>query len=1014
VRKGWGWLWAWSAALFAQPLYALDPDKRFQDYAIDNWGIEHGLPQVSALSVVQDARGYLWVGTQNGIARFDGVRFTAFDRRRAGVDTTMATFGMSDRQGRLWFATPRGALHFDGRAFALWVAGERDSAVHHVVERADGSILLASERGVLRAAERTLVPHALPGVACFALLAEADTVWVGARGRVIHLGPEGATREYALPAELAQANVTQLLRSDAGLLLGTTQGLLRLHDGVVDRVAGADAPGAAAIESLARDNAGTIWVGTAPVLYRWRQGHNLEALGEREFLRNSWITAIVEDREGNLWFGSRSEGLFRLWNGWATRIGESDGLGDPFVWSIARGADGEILLGTNSQVARLSSAATVQAWIPGEALPNPAAYNLFVDHDRRLWVGTRSGLALFDGQREITPAPLRQLIGEQINNVTQVGPREYWIGTSNGLYRWRDPTLEPIDTKTRLRVRTIYPLSAGRLLIGAEDGVREWQGGALSRPAWAEALNGTMVTSMGHIGTDVIGIGTLDAGFGLLREDRLIMLDLEHGLPSNNAWAFEVIGNALYVSSIEGVYRIPLGALPDPRNGTAGAIEVQRILNPSVRVLGELRARCCNGGGQGRMLREGDALWLPTVSGALRLDVGASIAGGTPPVVLIEELRHGTQRHEAGEHTLGLGKDVRDVEISFTAFNFRDPRGLSFRYRLDGYDQSWREAGAQRTAYYTNLPAGTYRFRVRASNASGMRNASDASLAFELLPRWYEQRSTQLLAALALLGLIAGISGAQMWAHRRRQRALEAAVAERTRELRRANERLREANLALAEESQTDALTGLRNRRFLFANVEDLLETARGQEGGDVVFMLVDLDHFKHVNDRYGHGVGDVVLTRFAELLRSLTREHDYVVRWGGEEFLLVLRDVGREAAAYHAEWIRTEVQAQRFAASEQHTVQLTCSVGYSMYPPLRKRPLDVPWSVAVELADAALYQVKAQGRNGWSGLLIDPDAEPAEFAGGVGGRVAELTTRGRLRWVGVKPRLAPVKERAR
>ena len=169
-------------------------------------------------------------------------------------------------------------------------------------------------------------------------------------------------------------------------------------------------------------------------------------------------SAIYEDRERNLWIGSQTESLFRLWNGWARRVSQRDGLTDPFVWSIARDQHGRMLIGTNSNVSFVD-ASGVHELVAGKSLPNPAAYELFVDDRNRIWIGTRGGVAIYADQKVERPAALKPLDAYQINAIVQNGPDDFWIGTTGGLYRYRGDTLTlvgPPPGGTRARVRSLY------------------------------------------------------------------------------------------------------------------------------------------------------------------------------------------------------------------------------------------------------------------------------------------------------------------------------------------------------------------------------------------------------------------------------------------------------------------------------------------------------------------------------------------------------------------------------
>ncbi len=961
------------ALLFALPASAVDPLERFHDYVRDNWSVENGLPQISVLTITQDSTGYIWLGTQNGVARFDGVRFSVYDRRTTGVDTTMATVSYTDRAGQPWFGTGHGVLRLSHGKFELLRAGKGNAAVQGIAESADGSMLFATSLGVMRLRDSVLEPAMLEGERTCSLLRDGETLWVGQTGALARIDAAGISR-FPLPPQAHNACITRVgPASEAGdLWLGTTAGLYRWHDARIV-ASGLDPElDSRATESLLRDHDGNQWFATAPTVFRLRPNGQLERIGEDDFVRDSWILSIYEDREGDLWFGSQTEGLFRLWDGWVKRVSRRDGLSDPFVWSVASDPQGRIVLGTNSNVAVIGPDG-VQELVAGKRLPNPSAYDLFYDSFGRLWIGTRGGIAILSRGELLRPTALLELDPFQINSIAQDG-NDFWIGTSGGLYLYRNDKLRRIGAapgQNIARVRSVYLVAPGELLVGTESGLRSVRGDVVTTPAWASPLEGRMISYIAPIRERVIGIATLDAGLGLLDKGRLTMITAEQGLPGDNAWTFRTIGEHLYIAGIDGVWRLPVMSLPDPGSAPLLRAPAQMVLSASGRERGSQRVRCCNGGAQARSAVDAEGgMWLPSISGALRLDTKEISYSTQPPTTVIEALRNGNRLHAPSAATLDLDQGSRDIQIDFTALSFRDPNSLRFRYRLTGYDADWIDAGARRSAFYTNLPPHTYRFEVQASLPDSVYGESQASVDFTLAPHWYERTSVRILLALLAVFMIALLVSIRLRGYRASQRRLEALVAERTRALSRANKRLHQANQVLAFESQTDPLTGLHNRRFLLDHAGDLFD---GERQDTTALLLLDLDNFKLINDRHGHAAGDQVLVQLARLLEHLAREGDHALRWGGEEFLLIVKSVREEQALEIAERVRLAVARHSFSTGAGRTLHVTCSIGVSLHPLRMTSDQSTDWSMTLELADAGLYRVKQEGRNGAIGLFAGP-----------------------------------------
>jgi diguanylate cyclase (GGDEF)-like protein len=338
-----------------------------------------------------------------------------------------------------------------------------------------------------------------------------------------------------------------------------------------------------------------------------------------------------------------------------------------------------------------------------------------------------------------------------------------------------------------------------------------------------------------------------------------------------------------------------------------------------------------------------------------------------------------TPTSQLSDIELGYRDDV--VTFEFAALDFADPEANQFAYMLEGFDADWTLADNIHRVTYTNLDAGNYVFRVKAANSDGVWNHNGLSLGVGVAPPPWKTWWAYTLYSLALLMVgFAFVRSQQRKVEREAEysRRLEGEVDQRTTELRDRNAELKAVNRQLLEASLTDSLTGLRNRRFLFEQVaKDIslvrrryYEVAAGKQQPeifDLVFMMVDLDHFKSINDNFGHAAGDQVLLEIRDLLLEACRASDVVIRWGGDEFLVVGRDADPQKAAVVAERIRTAIESKIFTLADGQIVRTTCSVGFACYPFVRSQPDTVTWEQVLQFADSALYAAK-EARNAWVG----------------------------------------------
>jgi diguanylate cyclase (GGDEF)-like protein len=361
-----------------------------------------------------------------------------------------------------------------------------------------------------------------------------------------------------------------------------------------------------------------------------------------------------------------------------------------------------------------------------------------------------------------------------------------------------------------------------------------------------------------------------------------------------------------------------------------------------------------------------------------------------PPLVL-SELRVDDQPLRATPATLVLRPGQSRFSAEFAALEYGEPGRIRYAWRLGGLDEGWVEAGADhRAATFAYLPPGRYTLEARASNRAGQWGDAVLALPVEVQPKWWQRDAVRGSALLLLALAAAALLQWRTAALRHRKAALEALVHERTAALEATTQELQRETDAAREASLTDPLTGLRNRRHLLQHIDgDVAATLRRfdeatrhglppPEDADLLFFIVDVDHFKRVNDLHGHAAGDAVLRQFRSRLAAVFRDADHLVRWGGEEFLVVARGAQRAHAEALAERARCAVADTPFQLDDGRALRCSCSIGFAALPLSPAHPRALGWEDTVSLADAALYRVKDARRDGWAGVV---DAGPLDAA---------------------------------
>jgi diguanylate cyclase (GGDEF)-like protein len=359
-----------------------------------------------------------------------------------------------------------------------------------------------------------------------------------------------------------------------------------------------------------------------------------------------------------------------------------------------------------------------------------------------------------------------------------------------------------------------------------------------------------------------------------------------------------------------------------------------------------------------------------------------------PPVVLTSFLklnkRTKLEKHISDVKEIQLTHRDYVVSFEFAALDYAAPEKNRYAYKLVGLDRDWTELPGARRATYTNLGPGHYVFRVKGANSDGVWNEQGFSLGVTVLPPPWRTWWAYTFYVLLLLGIALAFRQShvrKLASEAEYNRILEQQVKERTAQLAERYDELQLANAKLEDASVTDSLTGLGNRRFLTQCIQKEIAMVERSYGApdratnpcDLVLMMIDLDGLKTINDTYGHSAGDMALIQMRELLEKACRKADMILRWGGDEFLVVGRYADRELAKALAERIRVVVKDHPFDLGLDHPVYVSASIGFAFYPFIPSAPTRVTWEQVVTIADRALYGAKASGRNAWVGIFSTP-----------------------------------------
>jgi ligand-binding sensor domain-containing protein/signal transduction histidine kinase/CheY-like chemotaxis protein len=777
------------------PGLALDSHRRMSQYNHRAWRNEDGLPQNTVLAIEQTREGFLWLGTLEGLVRFDGANFTVYDR-----DNTpeLSEHGvrvlLDDGASGLWIGTKKGVLRYVNARFErLPDEGElRQLSVSALA--LDGSTLwigtsLGLEQVPLAGGgprRRYTVKDGLPGNQVEALAVDgAGVLWIGTQDGLARLS-HGKAERVPLPAG-TDGRVRSLLPArDGTLWVGTYGGLLALREGKFSGYGPREGLPRYEVAALWEDRDGVLWVGHETGLARFTQ-EGFAHFGAQQGLSGTRVYSLFEDRDGNLWMGTAEGGLNRLRAGPFVTYGAPEGLAHDFVRTVLETRDGALWMGTLGGGLHRLKDGRITLSGAAEGLTDENIRSLAEGPDGTLWVGTHQGAFRYDGRRF---HPIRREDGLPLDMVWALLPDsrgDVWFGTSSGLARMhggRFTVYTPEQGPVPEVVTCMLEDATGALWFGTHAGLIHYANGAFTRIT-QEGLTSETILSIYAEPQGTLWLGTY-AGLLRLKDGRVSRITTQQGLFDDSI--FNVLPDEdgyFWMSSNKGISRVSRRDLEEVADGRR-----KRVRAHSYDERDGLRSTETNGGSQPSGWRARDGrLWFATLRGAVVVNPKDARLERRPPEVHIQEVRVQGQVIQPGPR-LELAPGQQDLDIRFTAFAPEGPQRVPFRYRLHDFDADWVDAENRRVVTYTRLPPGQYRFHVEVADRDGVWREPGATLEVTLQPWFHQTAWFYMLCVVGVGGVAASGYAWRVGRLKNRERWLQARVEERTQELARANQEL--------------------------------------------------------------------------------------------------------------------------------------------------------------------------------------------------------------------------------
>lgn len=980
------------------------------DYVVKQWNIKDGLPSQSLRSVVQDKQGYMWLGTQFGLSRFDGNTFTNYNTQNSvflpsnGINKLLI-----DEEGLLWIGTQNGVVVVDPDKLTAQEFNVK-GPVRDVLEDSQGGIWIAANglyyvsRGQINLQDQ--LKHPSPIVNAIAvtqivgsvskMALSPEGIWLVNDRNLLRLTKNTAdfsklrlelTAKVALPDSLAQTIIHDLSFLSGSLYIASELGAYFLD--LDDELRSLPLPTGnnSAVYKFMSDSNGGLWVSTYGRLLFRGKSNSWQWVEPSQLDQSIWFADIFRDDQNNIWLASFSEGLWLVHEGRIERHSAISKMTED-VMAVNKSPDGKLWIANKTGIGYFDQDKSFITVVSSSKYGKASVHDLQFDGDR-LYIATGRGLFFYEGNT-LYRFPGRALNNNPVFAISRSSKGGLWVGTGRGLYGLNYNGLTPFAYNAFLSSKFItYVLDKPNFgVIGTSKGAYYFTERGIEKMGDQTSLESAYITSVLHIEGVGILIGSLNDGLFYQRtQGHWQQLDAANGLPYGSVFSltYDEKSDRIWVSTMKGVYRMPVNQF----KSNIESLKVEEVISSFDRQLDGKANQCCSGLGHDAVVDMDNSIWYPSLQGVVEIPKNIELFGPRRLQPKVETMI--TPQRVSAAASLGekptLKLDERDITLKYTAIDYYAPNSIVFRYKLNGLDTDWRYANTRREAIYTNLPAGMFLFELETKRqGENWGKAQSTEFAFIVPERFDETIYFRLLLTSGFILLFYIIFLVFKLQERRKQQILEGLITDRTLELRQANDKLNKVNSQLKLVSHSDELTGLRSRRFLFdqlpKDIEHFQRNSQSlqEQGKSLVLLILNLDDFSRINDAFGPIAGDSCLQQVAALLNSRTQGSDYVARWSGDEFLLLLRDFKCSQINTYVSELCRAIGEHSFQLPNGKNTLISASIGWSFYPlPLLGGQV-IGWETSINLADIALQQVKKHGGDGVATITFDAQLDAFEF----------------------------------
>lgn len=737
---------------FGPSLHAAPLESVLSGYTKKVWQVRDGLPEQTVQAFAQTSDGYLWIGTTGGLVRFDGARFVVYDHENTPSISENSVFClMASRDGSLWIGTEGGGLvHYQRGSFRSYSAsdGLTNGFVRKLHEDNKGTIWIGTDNGLFKFSggrvERVDGIGGVPTIAVHAIMEDhRGRLWVGGSKLLVFDG--GRASEYKLEGLSSQNRIKSILEThDGAIYVGTVSGLQRMVEPESSAISFKKIKEISGTVRVLRETSdGVLWAGTIGHGIFALRANSVSAISAPASLPSNTILDIFEDRGKNIWVGMQA-GLLRFSKTPVSIVPLPDATDSDFG-TVYQDPEGTLWVGSTHLYRLVNGVATPYVF-PG--LANVKVRNLLRTRDGALWLGTDgNGVFLLSGGKLARFTTRQGLVNNFCRALLQARDGSIWIATDEGVSHWTRDGFTNYQVKDGLAyfsTRALLEDRDGGIWIATDRGVSHLRDGVFQNNAATEALRQEKIWAMHEDADGGLWFGTRSDGLYRYKQGKMAHLTTAQGLASNSIYQIleDHKGN-FWASGPNGISLLKREELDEAADGSS-----QHLSLKLYGVSEDVESTELYGGTQpAGCLGLHDDVWFPSNKGPLHILPEERAPSLLPPVTIEQVVADGREISKSAK--VSLAPDNSRLEVSYAPILLGPQEDIRFRYKLEGFDQSWNQVGARRVAYYTNLPPGRYTLRVAAFAMNDPQRISEASLVITQRPHFY--RTWWFLGCVALL-----------------------------------------------------------------------------------------------------------------------------------------------------------------------------------------------------------------------------------------------------------------------